>query len=138
MGQKNELFFARLSGVEEVPPVRTKAHGVAKFKVSSNERKIGYKLTVNDLKNFTVAHIHLGRRCMNGPIVAFLFGPINPDISVNHGVVEGIITEENLVGPLKGRPLSNLLNAMRAGRAYVNVHTAQNPNGEIRGQIQSC
>lgn len=133
---RNELFFARLKGSEEVPPVRTDAFGTAKFKVSKDERKMGYRLTVNDLSNFTEAHIHLGRRGVNGPVVVFLFGLIDPDISVNKGVVEGIITARDLVGPLEGKPLSVLIDLMSDGDTYVNVHTAQNPDGEIRGQIK--
>ncbi|PWW20495.1 CHRD domain-containing protein [Cytobacillus oceanisediminis] len=133
---RNDLFFARLKGSEEVPPVRTVAFGTAKFKVSKDERKMGYRLTVNDLSNFTQAHIHLGRRGVNGPVVVFLFGLIDPDISVNKGVVEGIITARDLVGPLEGKPLSVLIDLMSDGDTYVNVHTAQNPDGEIRGQIK--
>lgn len=135
---RNELFFANLSGSEEVPPVQTNATGLIKFKVSSDGTRIGYKLTVNNLANFTEAHIHLGHRRINGPVVAFLFGPIDPDISVNKGVVEGVITASDLVGPLQGAPMHELLRLMRAGRAYVNAHTAQHPDGEIRGQIRRC
>lgn len=112
----NELFFANLRGSEEVPPVQTDAFGLAKFKVSKDERKIGYRLTVNNLSNFTQAHIHMGRRGVNGQVVVFLFGPADPDISVNKGVVEGIITADDLVGPLEGKPLSALLDLMRDRR----------------------
>ncbi|WP_026582601.1 CHRD domain-containing protein [Bacillus sp. J33] len=133
---ENRLFFARLKGSEEVPPVRTDAFGMAKFKVSQDEKKMGYRLEVNNLKNFTQAHIHLGRRGMNGPVVAFLFGLIDPDISVKKGVVEGVITAKDLVGPLEGKPLSVLIDLMRDGKTYVNAHTAQFPDGEIRGQIE--
>ncbi len=132
----NDLFFAKLSGAEEVPPVRTDAFGLAKFKVSRNERKIGFRLTVENLSNFTQAHIHIGRRGVNGPVVVFLFGPVDPDISVNIGVVEGVITVKDLVGPLQGKPLSALIDLMREGVKYVNAYTAQNPDGEIRGQIK--
>lgn len=133
---KNQLFFAKLRGSEEVPPVLTDAFGLAKFKVSRDERKIGFRLTVNNLSNFTQAHIHIGERGMNGPVVVFLFGPVDPDISVNKGVVEGIITAEDLIGPLKGKPLSALIDLMSEGETYVNAHTVQNPEGEIRGQIK--
>ncbi|HEY4551283.1 MAG TPA: CHRD domain-containing protein [Bacillus sp. (in: firmicutes)] len=95
-----------------------------------------FQLTVNNLENFTQAHIHLGRIGVNGPIVAFLFGPVDPDISVKKGIVEGIITADDLVGPLKGRRLSTLIDLMEDGKTYVNAHTAQNPDGEIRGQIK--
>ncbi|MCQ6275493.1 CHRD domain-containing protein [Bacillus sp. V3B] len=133
---KNQLFFAKLEGSEEVPPVKTDADGFAQFKVSRDERKLRYRLTVNNLDNFTQAHIHLGRRGMNGPVVVFLFGLVDPGISVNKGIVEGIITADDLVGPLQGEPLSTLIDLMRDGKTYVNVHTTQNPDGEIRGQIE--
>jgi hypothetical protein len=132
----NNRFFARLSGAAEVPPVLTDAFGLAKFKVSRDEKRIGYRLTVNNINNFTMAHIHIGRRGVNGPVVVFLFGPVDPGISVNKGVVEGVITAEDLVGPLEGRPLSALVDLMRDGKTYVNAHTTQNPDGEIRGQIK--
>ncbi|MED4352888.1 CHRD domain-containing protein [Schinkia azotoformans] len=135
---RNELFFANLSGSEEVPPVETNATGLIKFKVSSDRQRIGYKLAVNKLANFTEAHIHLGHRRINGPVVVILFGPIDPNISVNKGVVEGVITADDLVGPLQGASIPELLRLIRAGRAYVNVNTAQHPNGEIRGQIRRC
>ncbi|WP_404451963.1 CHRD domain-containing protein [Virgibacillus necropolis] len=131
----NQLFVAKLRGSEEVPPVRTNADGFVKFKVRRDEKEIRYQLTVNNLANFIQAHIHIGRRGVNGPVVVFLFGPADPDISVKNGVVEGIITEKDLVGPLKGRSLSTLLDLMKDGETYVNAHTAQNPDGEIRGQI---
>jgi len=56
------------------------------------------------------------------------------------------ITAAQLTGPLQGRPLSELISAMQAGNAYVNLHTNSGvagaapatgnlPAGEIRGQI---
>jgi hypothetical protein len=136
MQKEYQLFFAKLRGSEEVPPVRTDASGIAQFKISSNESRILFRLVVKDLENFTQAHIHIGRRGENGPVVVFLFGPVDPDISVDKAVVEGTITAKDLVGPLKGRPLSALISLIRDGRTYVNAHTAQNPDGEIRGQIK--
>lgn len=135
--ENNFLFFAKLRGSEEVPPVSTDAQGLVQFVVSSNEKKMGYRLTVNNLDNFTEAHLHLGKKGMNGPVVVFLFGPTNPGISVTEGVVQGVITADNLVGPLEGRSLSTLVELMREGKTYVNAHTTQNPDGEIRGQIRS-
>jgi hypothetical protein len=37
---------------------------------------------------------------------------------------------------LAGRPLADLVNHMRSGNAYVNVHTLRYPAGEVRGQIR--
>lgn len=130
------LFVARLAGAEEVPPVRTIATGVAVLRISRDQQRIHYRLTVNQLRKFIEAHIHLGARGVNGPIVAFLFGPARPGISVNRGIVKGTITKQDLVGPLQGRPLSDLIREIRAGNAYVNAHTKRHPGGEIRGQLR--
>jgi len=128
-------FFAFLRGSEEVPPVRTPATGRAHL-ILRNEAELRYRLVLNNIRNVTQAHIHLGRRGQNGPVVAFLFGPVSPGISVNRGIVEGTLTSDSLVGPLMNQPLSSLVSEMRAGNTYVNVHTEQNPEGEIRGQIK--
>ncbi|QBS36796.1 CHRD domain-containing protein [Thermaerobacter sp. FW80] len=82
------------------------------------------------------AHIHLGRPGVNGPIVMNLYGPTDPvDIGPETQIVNRAFTRADLVGPLAGRPLSDLLQNMLAGNAYVNVHTVQHFEGEIRGQI---
>jgi CHRD domain len=48
---------------------------------------------------------------------------------------QGTITSANLEGPLKGKQVSDLISLISSGGAYANVHTKQNPKGEIRGQI---
>lgn len=131
-----EIFFANLRGAEEVPPVRTRASGSAIFLVNDTRAAIRFRLQVNNLRNFTQAHIHVGARGVNGPVVVFLFGPVSRGISVNTGVVTGTITRGDLVGPLEGQSLSTLVQMMRRGNTYVNAHTEQFPNGEIRGQIR--
>jgi hypothetical protein len=50
---------------------------------------------------------------------------------------KGKITSSDLQGPLAGKQISDLVDLMKSGGAYVNVHTNQNQNGEIRGQIMS-
>ena len=66
--------------------------------------------------------------------------------SVDGVLASGTFTAANLVGPLAGHPLSELISAMRSGGAYVNVHTNDGvaptntgpgdfPGGEIRGQL---
>ncbi|MBE0465698.1 MAG: CHRD domain-containing protein [Candidatus Desulforudis sp.] len=129
-------FFAFLSGNEEVPPVVTMASGSAFFSVSPDQRQIDFRLTVNNIERMTEAHIHLGRRGENGPIVVFLFGPVSPGISVAQELITGTFTQEAFIGPLSGEPMSVLIGEMLDGNTYVNVHTEQNPAGEIRGQIQ--
>ncbi len=140
-------FVAVLSGDEEVPPVPTRARGVALFEVAPDGTAIHYKLIVANIYNPFMAHIHLGPRGVNGPVVVSLFGPVPPGGGRFDGVLaEGTITAAHLVGPLAGKSLQDLLKAMASGNAYVNVHTNDGvppPNtgpgdmasGEIRGQI---
>jgi CHRD domain. len=71
-------FVAVLSGSEEVPPVPTRARGVALFEVAPDGSAIHYKLIVANIHNVFMAHIHLGARGVNGPVVVFLFGPVPP------------------------------------------------------------
>lgn len=140
MGIRPIRFKARLSGEEEVPPVETTARGRAKFLLSSDRTKIHFRLTIDIIENVNQAHIHLGERGVNGPVVVWLYPDAPPPVlipgSFSGVLATGTITAANLVGPLAGMPLSELINALIQGNTYVNVHTTQNPGGEIRGQIR--
>lgn len=120
-----QTFNAKLSGNNEVPPVTTSATGMAEFQLSSDSKTLSYTLTANNIKPVTMAHIHQGKVGENGQPVAPL------------SVGKGTITSSNLQGPLAGKQISDLVNIIKSGQAYVNVHTEQNKNGEIRGQISS-
>jgi hypothetical protein len=128
-------FKALLRGQNEVPPVRTIATGNAIFQLSSNRDQIFFLLVIRNIARVIQAHIHLGRRGQNGPVTAFLFGPSRFGISVRRGIVRGVLTNRNLIGPLEGMTIPDLIREINNGNAYVNVHTTQNPDGEIRGQI---
>lgn len=133
--EEEERFITELTGFEEVPPVNnTSAIGVAEFKLGQDN--IMYIVNVTDIENVTAAHIHSGQVGENGPIVITLFKEDTPTTAMTTGVLsEGNITATNLEGPMAGKLLSNLTSAMSNDQTYVNVHTQQNPNGEIRGQI---
>lgn len=138
--QSTTKFQAYLSGKEEVPPVKTKAQGEATFQISKDGNSIHYKLTVTNIDSVNMAHIHKGASGADGPIVVWLY-PSSPPAKLilgkSNGVLaEGTITSANLTGPLAGKTIKDLINVMRSGNAYVNVHTKQNPAGEIRGQIK--
>ncbi|OJD90645.1 MULTISPECIES: CHRD domain-containing protein [Bacillus cereus group] len=132
------MFFAKLRGRNEVPPVETDARGQAFFKLSRDELSLKFKVELFDLENVVVAHLHLGAKGTNGPVVAFLFGPITNPVSIECATFTGIITQEDLVGPLAGQTLDALVNEIIAGNIYINVHTVQHPTGEIRGQLYHC
>ncbi|MDF9451097.1 CHRD domain-containing protein [Bacillus toyonensis] len=132
------MFFAKLRGRNEVPPVETDARGQAFFKLSRDELSLKFKLELFDIENVVVAHLHLGAKGTNGPVVAFLFGPITNPVSIECATFTGMITQEDLVGPLAGQTLDALVSEIIAGNIYINVHTVQHPNGEIRGQLYHC
>lgn len=143
----NRNFVAHLSGDEEVPTNNSLGQGQAIFHLSKDGTALHYKLIVANIDNVVAAHIHVAPVGVNGPVVAFLYGPAAPGGGRTDGVLaEGTITAANLVGPLAGKPLSALVAAMEAGNTYANVHTNDGvpppntgpgdfPGGEIRGQI---
>ncbi len=128
-------FKARLSGAESVPPVMTKASGTAQLQIAKGSDTLTYKLTVTDIPNVTAAHIHFGKKGQNGPPVAFLFSGPAKEGPFSGMLAAGVITAKDLFGPLKGKGLSDLIKQIRSGDMYINVHTKDHPDGEIRGQI---
>ncbi|MFD0959892.1 CHRD domain-containing protein [Paenibacillus chungangensis] len=159
------MYRARLRGLNEVPPVVTFASGRALFRSirgggvgpydddnnvgddsfnGVNSRRwwrrrrhsLQYRLVLRNIRRVTQAHIHLGRPGENGPIVAYLFGPVNGGVSFRRGIINGMLRDSDLVGPLRGGTIRQLIREIERGNAYVNVHTLRYPDGEIRGQIR--
>ncbi len=92
-----------------------------------------FTLNVYDIEDVTMAHIHMGMPNMNGPVIAALFTG-GASGSLDGMLAKGMITEDDLVGPLAG-DFPGFVGRLRGGMLYVNVHTIANPPGEIRGQI---
>ena len=128
-----QTFSAELTGGDQVPPVDTEATGT--FNLVTVNQSSGYLLSVNDLANATAAHIHRGEEGQNGKIVVTLYNATMPANLTQGFLSQGNITAANLVGPLAGRQLADLIEIMDNGTAYVNVHTKDFPLGEIRGQV---
>ena len=142
-----------LSGTEEVPSRNTSAGGRTVFHLATDGQSLAYQLFVRDITNAFQAHIHLAPAGQNGGIVVWLFpsttpapGPLGAG-PMDGLIAQGVITQGNLVGALAGQPMSALVDALRNGNAYVNVHTSDGvapgdtgagdfPGGEIRGQIR--
>jgi hypothetical protein len=78
-------------------------------RLSSDGRRLRFILVIQHIRNAFVGHIHLGRIGVNGPVVVFLFGPLGNPVSVRKRIVTGTITSKDLVGPLKGRSLEELI-----------------------------
>lgn len=133
---------AQLSGSQEVPPKQTMGTGSFQGNVTGNNKSISYRLSFSHLTTpVTMAHIHIGARGANGPVVVWLCGGgRRPACPRGGGTVTGTITPGNVlaVGGLKAGDLAGLIKLITAGSTYVNVHTTKNPGGEIRGQAQTA
>ncbi|MDA8412469.1 MAG: CHRD domain-containing protein [Desulfobacteraceae bacterium] len=129
-------FTAKLSGREAVPRVTTQATGKAEFKLSKDGKELTYKLTVTDIENVTAAHIHLGKKGKDGPPLAGLFAGPKKEGKFSGVLAAGILTEKDLIGSVKDKPLTELVKLIKSGSTYVNVHTDKYPGGELRGQIR--
>jgi CHRD domain len=109
---------ATLDGAQEVPPVTTAATGTATFLIDEEAATLTYEIQFTGLSGtVAAAHIHPGKRGVNGP----------PAITLNvatlaNGTATGITPDQ--------------VAAMVSGGAYVNLHTAANIGGEIRGQLE--
>jgi hypothetical protein len=125
-------FTVSMTGPKEVPPVTTAATGTATFTLDAAETTLSYSISVQNMSsNITAAHIHLGRSgvAFAGNIIIALTTP------VNNSTVTGTITSSATLG--LGLTWNSLIDLIRNGDTYVNVHTMINGAGEIRGQIDS-
>ena len=132
-----EAFVATLSGDKEVPPVQTEATGTAGFS-QPHLNNMTYGVRLNNIEGVTAAHIHQGKEGQNGPVIVTLFKADNETGTgaLNGRLAGGIIAMNMLEGPMAGKTLEgDLAKAIQNGEAYVNVHTTENPDGAIRGQI---
>lgn len=134
-------FTAHLSSDNELPlgTVESGGQGQAIFKLSEDGTSLDYKLIVANIENVLQAHIHCGSATENGSVIVFLFGLVPEGVTVNGVLAEGTITQANLRMGASCPDLDTfeeLLERLRNGTAYVNVHTSRRPGGEIRGQIQ--
>lgn len=130
----NDNFTGQLTGDQEVHIVETKARGVANFRFNKENTMVNFQVNVANLEDVRFAHIHLGKRGENGPVVVTL-QPTRIDGPVNGVYAKGMLTDSNLAGRLTGGDLVILKEAFRTGNAYVNVHTDKYPPGELRGQL---
>ncbi|MFL5371310.1 MAG: CHRD domain-containing protein [Myxococcales bacterium] len=128
---------AKLESTGEVPPPNVGSSsptGMATFTPSGD--KISYKVTASGLTSpVTTAHIHSGGPGKAGPVVVPLTISAGSDAGSANG--EGTFDASAIKAPPDGSPMSwnDLISGLKSGNLYVNVHTQNNPKGEIRGQI---
>lgn len=138
-----------LTGYEEVPALSTPGAGEFRAFVNRSGQEIRYRLTFDDLESpATQAHIHFENATNNGGIVAFLctnlgnapMGTSPPPCPADGGTVTGSLHPGDVGAGAEAQGIApgefgELVDAIRAGATYVNVHTTDRPSGEIRAQI---
>jgi hypothetical protein len=118
--QTTKSLQAKLAGAQEVPPVNSGGQGSADLSLNTATKQLTWKISFSGLSSdAAAAHIH---------------GPAGP--GANAGVVVNL-APNGMKNPLEGS--ATLTDAqiadLMAGKDYVNIHTATNKGGEIRGQI---
>jgi hypothetical protein len=125
-------YVANLSPANEVPLKTTTGTGVVTF--VDNGTSIDWTMTLTNMLNVTMSHIHgPAVTGVNASVIINLFIPNQPPATgtLNGIVARGSITNANNAGV----SLDSLRVLFNNGNAYVNVHTAVNPGGEIRDQV---
>jgi len=126
-----------MNGGEETPVLNTGMVGTAEVSVDIAEREVAVTLNVFNVPTATTAgHIHVGAAGIAGPVVlnfpAAVVGRTG-DFSMTFRLGE----RDFVARPAQGiNTLNDVLQAIVNGNAYVNIHTTQNPGGEIRGQLK--
>lgn len=143
-GAQNRNFKATLAGYQEVPAISTAGGGTFQARISDDGAAIHYQLSYDGLEgNVSMAHIHVGQRSVNGGIAVWLCSNLGtPGVQpcpAPPATISGIAMAANVVGPagqgVAAGEFAELVRAIRAGVAYVNVHTSLHPGGEIRSQL---
>lgn len=142
-----------LTGYQEVPSVSTSATGSFSARISNDGSRIDWELSYSDLEGAVQqAHIHLGQKGVNGGISVFLctnlgngpagIQPCPPSPATISGTIMAADVSPNIPATMAARTqglntgeIDELINAIRAGATYVNVHSTMWPGGEVRSQI---
>jgi len=110
-------FTAKLDGASESPATTSKATGSAKLSYDDATKKLTYEVDYKGLEP-VAAHFH-------GPADKGANGGVELPITVGPSPIKGEATLDDA----KAKDLAD-------GKWYVNLHTKDNPMGEIRGQVE--
>ena len=122
----DRAFFAVMTGAKEVDVSGNTGtgdpNGRGSFSATLDGRQLCYGIQVKNINDPVAAHIHRGGRRVAGPVVQALDHPTSGDPGASSACVR---LSRSLARQIKRSP----------GGFYVNVHTADLPNGAVRGQL---
>jgi hypothetical protein len=135
---------AHLRSYEEVPALSTPGSGVFLATINAAGTEMNYQLHYSGLQGkVTQSHLHFGQKSVNGGIMIFLCsnlgnGPAGTQACPQDGTISGVIHAADVTGNAQGiapGELFEIIQGIRGGVVYANVHTDLFPGGEIRGQV---
>jgi Cu/Zn superoxide dismutase len=117
---QTKMFHATAAGTQEVPPVTGAGKATGMFTLNTATKELTWSVTYSGLSSdATAAHIH-------GPAAS----GANAGVEIN-------LAAAGTKSPIEGK--ATLTDAqiadLEGGKTYLNIHTANNKGGEIRGQI---
>jgi hypothetical protein len=145
--QNGNTLHESLSGYAETPlAISTAGDGRSRINIDEGSQTISYRLSYEDLEGtVTQAHIHFGSPSQTGGISVFLCtnlgnGPAGTQACPPApATISGTITPADVIGPaaqgITAGQFAELIEAIRSGATYVNVHSSLYPGGEIRAQL---
>jgi hypothetical protein len=146
-GTTGNMLHEQLTGYSETPvALSTTGNGQFRVQIDEGAQAISYELSYQALEaTVTQAHIHFGSSSQSGGISVFLCtnlgnGPAGTQpCPAAPATITGTITAADVIGPsgqgIAAGEFAELVDAIRAGRTYVNVHSTKYPGGEIRSQL---
>ena len=143
---KKQLKADELTGYQENPDISTVAGGSFEVTIDDSAQTLTYELSYSGLEGTVQqAHIHFGKRAVNGGVTVFLCGtaassgPAGTPTCPQSGTVSRTVSAADILAPgtqgIEAGNFEELAAALRAGHAYANVHSSKWPGGEIRAQI---
>jgi hypothetical protein len=146
-GHVQNIVFERLTGFQEDPlAISSPASATFTATIDDKNQQINYKLSYKGFTDTVLqSHLHFGNKSASGGVSFFLCTNLNnapagtQACPQGDATITGTITPANILGPTaQGIPaggFDQIVQALRAGRTYVNIHTNNFPGGEIRAQI---
>ncbi|WP_249727517.1 CHRD domain-containing protein, partial [Bacillus paralicheniformis] len=95
-----------------------------------------YRIILRYVEKVTSCQYHFGKSTQIGPVVLYLYGPLEQGISLNEGSITGVVNLEDFEGPLQGKSFVHLLQEIIQANVYLNVHTKSQKRGEIRVRVR--
>lgn len=127
-GDGATTFSAVLSGDQEVPPIVVSGSGSATFTLSADQTELTFEMSASGLTGpLAAAHLHNAAAGVNGAIVFSLMDFITD--------IGGQITISGSTRLSEWTGVGDALGELQGGNIYVNLHTADHPPGELRGQV---